>query len=262
MIRRTDFTEPLSPPWRFTQIGRGTVNQSPGLLRLDVPPTPARTYSDAQITDYTLRRDFFWNPPVRLTVTARAETSSPLGLQGTAGFGFWNHPFSPGEYTLRFPKAAWFFFASPPNNMQLALDIPGAGWKAATLDATRPQFLALLPTAPLGFLLMRIPALYRRLWPIGQRALGVSEHLLDTSLLFQRHTYTLDWQPDSLTFAVDSVTVHQTPSAPRGALGFVAWIDNQYAVVTPQGHFGWGLIPTDHPQSLLLDEIVIEGDTR
>ena len=99
---------------------------------------------------------------------------------------------------------------------------------------------------------MRVPALYRRLWPIGQRALGVSEHLLDSHLLLERHTYVIDWQLDSVRFEVDGVTLHQSPSAPQGNLGFIAWIDNQYAVVTPQGHFKSGVLPVPQTQTLVL----------
>jgi hypothetical protein len=267
MIRHTDFTEPLMPPWRITQLGRGVVTPAPGALRLAVPPTPANTYSDAQITDYAGKRDFVWRPPLRMTVTAHMDIAfvgeglkpSLTEMCGTAGFGFWNHPFVPGERGLRLPQVVWFFFSSPPSNMQLATDVPGPGWKAATLDATRWQFLALAPIAPVGFLLMRVPALYRRLWPVGQRAVGVSEHLLDTSLLAEKHTYSLDWRPETITFAVDGKTVHQTPSAPRGPLGFIAWIDNQYAVVTPKGQFGWGLLPVEREQALILEQVRIEN---
>jgi hypothetical protein len=57
---------------------------------------------------------------------------------------------------------------------------------------------------------------------------------------------------------VDGQIVHEAPHAPAGPLGFVAWIDNQYAVVTPQGHFGFGLVPLDQPQSLCLEHVSIE----
>ena len=92
-------------------------------------------------------------------------------------------------------------------------------------------------------LLMRIPAFYKRLWPIGQRAIGVSEHLLDAELLHEMHTYTIDWQPKSVIFRVDGHAVQRTTTALRGPLGLIAWIDNQYAVVTPQGRLGFGIVP-------------------
>jgi hypothetical protein len=239
--------------WRVTEIGQGRVSERPDALLLTTDPTPAGAYSDAQISDYQ-SSDFRWRPPLRMTVTA----SATADLRGTAGFGFWNQPFMPGQYRLRLPQAAWFFFSSPPNNMALARGVPGPGWKAATINARRWQFVTLLPAAPLGLLLMRMPALYRRLWPIGQQAIGVSEHLLDNALLTETHTYTLDWHKDKVLFAVDGAVIHQTPSAPRGPLGFVAWVDNQYAVVTPQGNFGAGVIPLEREQTLRLEHIQIK----
>lgn len=239
--------------WRVTEIGQGRVVEASDALLLTTDPTPAGMYSDAQISDYQ-DADFRWRPPLRLTVRA----SASAGLVGTAGFGFWNQPFMPGQYRLRLPQAVWFFFSSPPSNMALAQGVPGPGWKAAAINARRWQFAALLPAAPLGFLLMRVPALYRRLWPTGQRAIGVSEHLLDSALLAETHTYTIDWRRDGITFAVDGAEIHQTPSALGGPLGFVAWVDNQYAVVTPQGNFGMGVVPLEQSQTLRLEYIQIE----
>lgn len=251
------FENGLNPDWRVTQIGASAVTPLPGALHLTIHPTAAGDYADAQISDYA-SSDFKWRPPLRLTV--RAYSPQPASqLRGTAGFGFWNQPFMPGQVRLRLPQAAWFFFSSPPSNIHLARDVPGPGWKAATINARRWQFLALAPTAPVGVLLMRLPRLYRALWPVGQRALGVSEHLLDSGLLHERHTYTLEWQPDTILFSVDDQMVHQTPSAPRGPLGFIAWLDNQYAVVTPQGHMAFGLIPVEQGQSLILEYVSIES---
>ncbi len=237
--------------WRITEIGGGIVRQSGETTHLIVPPTPAVLYADAQISDYH-HTGFRWRPPVRMTITAHASASV-----GTAGFGFWNQPFMPGQAALRLPQAIWFFFASPPNNMALAKGVPGFGWKAATISANRLPFYLLAPLAPLGILLMRVPALYQRLWPLGQRAIGVSEQRLDLALLAATHTYTLDWRTHGATFAVDGVPVHESRYAPCGPLGFVAWIDNQYAIVTPQGHFGFGLIPVEREQSLTIEHIDI-----
>jgi hypothetical protein len=269
----TDFTQPLMLPWRITEIGSGRVEPSAGALRLTVPPTSSQVYSDAQLSDYAGKPDFAWRPPLRMTVRAYARVDPlPLApslrsgegeksnshLKGTAGFGFWNHPFVPGEKGFRLPQAAWFFFSAPPSNMALAKDVPGPGWKAATINATRRQFLALLPTAPIGVLLMRVPALYQRLWPIGQRAVGVSEQLLDSTLLLAAHTYTLEWHTNSVMFSVDDATVHKAPTVLAGPLGFIAWIDNQYAIVTPQGRLGFGLAEVKNTQSLIIESIRIE----
>lgn len=237
-----------------TQMGAGAVTQIATQTILHVPSASHTMYSNAQIASYQRRTDFDLYPPIRMTVTAWADGQ----LQGTAGFGLWDHPFAPGERGVRLPKAAWFFHSSPPNNMALAKGIPGYGWKAATFDATRWQFFALLPAAPMGALLMRIPTLYNLLWGIGQRAIGVSEHLLDSSLLTKNHTYCLDWYADRVVFSVDDAEVMTTDLSPRGALGFIAWVDNQYAIVTPQGRLGFGLLDVYQSQSLILEQIRIE----
>lgn len=234
-----------------TQIGAGQVKTANDSWVLTVPPTPPGRYSDAQIASYQKRSDFTVMPGIRMTVRARVEGE----VRGTAGFGFWNHPFVPGERGFRLPKAIWFFYGSPPNEMRLAYGIAGNGWKAATFDATRWQFLALLPTAPIGVLLMRIPFLYRYLWPVGQRAIGVHEYPLDSDLLAQEHTYTIEWRQDRVQFWVDDKSVLEANIRVRGPLGFIAWIDNQYAVVTPQGKLGAGLVEVKTSQSLIVSQL-------
>jgi hypothetical protein len=72
------------------------------------------------------------------------------------------------------------------------------------------------------------------------------------------HTYRLDWLAESASFYADDRLVLNTPCTPRGPLGFVAWLDNQYAVVTPQGHLGMGLVSVPERQWLGLDSLVIE----
>ena len=253
--------ETTGTTWRVTQIGRGVVQTLPGALWLTVKPASETMYSDAQISDYGNYTDDFyapfrWRPPLQMTVRARAKMSAG-SIQGTAGFGFWNQPFMPGQRRFRIPQAVWFFYSSPPSNMQLARGVPGPGWKAATFNARRWPFFALLPTAPLGFLLLRFPTVYERLWPLAQQALGVSEGLLEGDLLTRTHTYTLDWAVDSVRFAVDGERVHETDLSPGGPLGFIAWVDNQYAVVTPQGQFGFGLVPVAQEQSLVLEQVTI-----
>jgi hypothetical protein len=243
-----------SGDYHVTQAGGGLVTTGGPAIRLELPPSDNAHYHNAQISTYRTRRDFDQRPPLALTVRAYVEGES---IQGTAGFGFWNHPYAPGERGFRLPKALWFFYGAPPNDMALALDVPGHGWKAATFDATRWPFLALLPAALPGFLLMRIPALYRWLWPFGQRAIGVSETPLDADLLRQPHEYRLEWHPDRVVFKVDGGIVHESQQALRGPLGFVAWIDNQYAIVTPRGRFGSGLVAIPTAQALIIESLEI-----
>lgn len=244
--------------YHITELGNGKITRHNSQITCSVFPSPREHYHDAQITDYptALRRYFLWRPPLRLTVQARFSHPETT-LKGTAGFGFWNHPIARNMRGLpRIPQAMWFFFASPPTNMPLAYGVKGHGWKAAIMDVLTWRFFALLPFAPVGFLLMRIPILYQHLWKIGQRAIKVSECLLDIDMT-QTHTYTLEWYPRKVRFWVDGQRIHETLYAPKGPLGFIAWIDNQYAVVTPQGHLGVGFTSIENEQHLFLDSIKI-----
>jgi len=54
--------------------------------------------------------------------------------------------------------------------------------------------------------------------------------------------------------------VLETDRSPRGRLGFVAWIDNQYAVVTPRGNFKFGLLDAPFEQWMEVSEINVTSD--
>jgi len=243
-----------SSPWRLTELGGGLVKQETDEISLMLPTGAANAYHDAQISDYSAAaRDFVNEPPLRLELRARARGE----ISGTAGFGFWNHAFVPGERRFRLPQALWFFYGGRATDIALAQGVAGKGWKAATFDAKNWRFGALLPLAPLGFLLMRSRRLYDRFWPLGQAAIGVSEAALDSSLLSDFHSYRIEWRRDGASFAVDGAVVLRAPEVPQSRLGFIAWIDNQYAIVTPQGRFGHGLLAIAQQQSLHLRDISI-----
>jgi hypothetical protein len=228
------------------QVGRVTLDDE--CARLTLGKSDTQSYSDAQVDDYHEDRILHWRPPVQMRV--RARFSRPQNaLAGTAGFGFWNEPFGMTEigpkresvFRFRLPQALWFFFASPPSNMDLALDVPGYGWKAATIDASGIWVKLLLPFAPLGMLACRWHWAYRRLWPLAQRILKIDEAMVVTKME-EWHEYTLIWEKRRVRFSVDSEEICCTRFAPRGPLGFVAWVDNQYMVVTPQGLIRNGLL--------------------
>ena len=80
--------------------------------------------------------------------------------------------------------------------------------------------------------LMRIPWLYRRLWPIGQRAIGVQEAQVRCDLTHW-HTYEIEWGQQGARFRVDGETVLISDQSPGGPLGLVIWKDNQAMTVTP-----------------------------
>jgi hypothetical protein len=242
--------------WRRLLVGGGGLVAQEDALRLLLPPVRAGRYADAQLDDYAglRRRDFPWRPPLRMTVRARF-SAAPLG---TAGFGFWNNPFTPLGGLPVPPRAIWFFYASPPSDMALAEGVPGHGWKAATIDTLRPRALLWAPLAPLVVLLNRRPALRRRLWPRLQRAIQVAEAPLDAGLE-DWHAYALEWRADGARFLVDGQPVLETDRSPRGPLGFVAWIDNQWAVATPEGRLAFGLLDVPRPQWMDLAQVRIEG---
>jgi hypothetical protein len=245
------------PPERWLRwpVGAGRLILADSGLRLVVPRSTERRYSNAQIDDYAgMPRDRYpWRSPLRLTVRARFSES----LRGTAGFGFWNHPFAPHTGIGALPEAIWFFRSSPPNDLPIALDVPGHGWKAATIDATHARARRWIPLAPAVILLNQRPAWRRRVWPLVQRDLGIAEAIIGESPV-EWHTCVLEWRRDGARWLVNDRVVLESSRSPRGPLGFVAWIDNQYAVARPTGRLGWGPLDVIEPQWIDLVELRIE----
>lgn len=232
----------------LAQGGAGLARMHTG-LRLIRPPTSNGRYANAQLDDHRgrPRREFRWEPPLRLEVRARFSHDGNA-LHGTAGFGFWNDPFGmAGTWPPAAPQVSWFFFASPPSQMALALGADGHGFKAAVLDCSRWPFYALLPFALPGMGLMRWPRAERLLWPLAQRVLGADEMALDVALS-EWHAYALMWRRDGVRFEVDGRAFFETERSPRGPLGFVAWIDNQYLIASRQGRFAHGVVGCNETQ--------------
>lgn len=247
-----------SPRWKTFVRGSGVLEPTEEGLRFVNVDTVDSEYTNAQIDDYQdlARGDFLWRPPLLLAVRARFSHAAGE-LNGTAGFGFWNDPFlMTGWRWPAPPRAIWFFYSSAPSDMKLDINTPGRGWKAATIDAQRWSFFALLPTAPLAIPLMNLRPLYHTFWPLGQRAINVSEALVPARMTGW-HTYTIDWQPHSAHLAVDGETVLSCQMSPRGPLGFVMWLDNQYMVATPKGRFKYGLLEAPGRQWMELSRLEI-----
>ena len=237
------------------EIGGGIVRRLEGdQFRLSLP-AGSKAYVNAQIDDYRrlARRDFPWSPPVLMRLEARTSTPQPTG---TFGFGFWNDPFSvsigQGGGARRFPsspQAAWFFFGSPPHDLALVEGVPGRGWKAASLRTPRIPSLVLAPLAVGAIVLAQIPGLKR---PVMRTALqfAEAEEILLSNPFSEWHRYELEWLEDGVRFAIDGRTILQTAVSPPAPLGFVTWIDNQYAIASPQGGFRFGVLPLAEGQWL------------
>src|SRR2546426_1801800 len=263
-----DFNEPLEQHWTETCIGGGTLHLANSVLRMSFESARQGQYTDAQIDDYNNlpRAAYPWQPPLRMQVIARsslpAATFSSTSedsriLRGTAGFGFWNYPFSVRGDILMLPEAIWFFYASPPSDMALVPGIPGWGWKAQVVHSMRPGALAatipLAATTVFGLLTRETRPAAR--WM--QRLTGAYEALLAVELT-NWHIYTLEWLHSEAAFWVDDKLVLRAPKPPTRPLGFVAWLDNQYAIATPRGVLRFGTFSSG-PQWLEMDSVKIES---
>ena len=226
-------------------------------------PATSNGYADTQIDDYGLDEHskqspgFLWKPGTRMALKARFSHNAD-SLIGTAGFGFWNAPF--GDPTVQrpaLPQATWFFFGSPPTDLPLALNKPGRGWFAATLDAGTASALMMIPIAPMVLLLNQFKGIRQRIWPKIQRRLGMSYAQIDVDIT-QWHTYRLEWRRDGCAFYVDDVCVLETEQSPRGPLGFVCWLDNQFMVAKANGRFASGTLITQQTQWLEVEMAGIE----
>ena len=228
--------------------GAAVQKMEHGGWRLEIPPGDKGEYRLAQLDDYSRlpRRDFAWRPGFRLQLQARA---SAAVLPGTWGFGLWNDPFSMGVLSgtgiLRLPalpNAAWFFFASPPNYLSLRDDLPAQGNLAAVFRSPRVPPLLLALGAPLLAVCL-VPPVMRLLRRWGRRV--IRQDAVDIALdPTAWHTYALQWLPGYVHFLVDGETVLQSAVVPRGPLGLVLWVDNQYAALPPSGRLGYGTLPT------------------
>jgi hypothetical protein len=262
-----NFASGIGSHWRRWVVGRGALESTGASLRMVNTDTVACDYADAQIDDYQgrPRRRLLWRPPLTLTVRARfSHPGPPLAtgngiLRGTAGFGFWNSPsIYRSEWLPMLPRALWFFYASSPSDMKLDLGTPGFGWKAAALDALRPAVVPWAVVSPLLIPLMNLRPCYRAVWPHVQRALRVAEAPV-TVAMTDWHTYVIEWGHETARFSIDGAPLLACV-APRGPLGLVIWLDNQYLVATPWGRLRYGYLAQPDRQWLEVAQVSVEAE--
>jgi hypothetical protein len=240
------------------EVGGGQVLQSGALTRFVIPASNNRRYVDAQWDNYHgLRRSQFPNhPPLRLSLRARfSHEAEQLG--GTAGFGFWNDPFTLwGGGILASPNTLWFFAGSPPNDQYFCEGVRGWGWKAATLNTGRWPPLLVAPAALPAIVLTQVPGLGRLIMKLGRKMIKARERLLDVKMT-EWHAYEIVWETEEAIFRVDATEVFRSPAPPAPPLGFVLWIDNQYAMASESGQFGFGLIAHTEERWMEIEDLVL-----
>ena len=253
---------------------------------LAIPAGKGDKYRLAQLDDYAqlARRYFPRRSPVRLSLLARTSSNS---IPGTWGFGVWNDPFGlslgfgGNQFRLpALPNAAWFFCASEENYLSFketrhpstptrsAQDgsVAANGFLVQTFRS--PRFdLQLIPAGlALPFSQRKTRQLLGkvieedgiRLWtPAASRRIPEpvpGRQRVDPT---QWHRYQLCWHERRVNFTVDDVVVFESPVSPRGPLGLVIWIDNQYAAFTPEGKIRFGVLENPEPAWLEVKEIEI-----
>jgi hypothetical protein len=234
-----------------------------GTCRLQIPAGPAGRYRLAQLDDYNdlPRKEFPWKRACSLQVQMRASADQ---IPGTWGVGFWNNPFGlailKGVEMLRLPtlpQSVWYFFASPQNYLSFHDHLPAHGSLAATFRS-QPRFKPELVLATLCLPLLAIPttARYLRKLICNFVRQDSQELRIDPTLW---HDYLLDWKNDRAIFQVDGRVLFETEIVPQGPLGFVLWVDNQYAAFPPDGRIRFGTLENPEPAWIEVRNLSING---
>lgn len=216
------------------------------VTRLTIPGGETGAYRLAQLDNYRglKRSDFLHQARLRMCIEARVSAQE---LPGTWGFGLWNDPFSLslglGGGTRRLPalpQAAWFFFASERNYLSFRDDQPAHGMLAGVFRSLDVPTWALSPAGlALPFMALR---------PLARIARRAVHALIDEGAARLSHNvtdwqrYELHWEADFVEFSVNHQVVFRAALSPRGPLGFVLWIDNQFAAFPPDGTLSFGTL--------------------
>lgn len=132
------------------------------------------------------------------------------------------------------------------------------GWKAMSLVTRRVPGLLLAPSALAALALSRVPGVRRPVVSLALGQVSAAEAILDAELEDWR-TYEISWGIEQVAFRVDGRDVFQADLAPNGPLGFVTWIDNQYAIVSPQEGIRFGVEELRANQRLELTDLSVSN---
>jgi hypothetical protein len=251
----------INIPQHLQLTGNVTIGGEPGVTRLELPAGPAGRYRIAQMDDYSRlpRGAFLYQPPVSLSLRARVSSNN---LPGTWGFGFWNDPFALGigikGSGLRMPalpEAAWFFFGSQQNDLSFSSKSPANGLSASVFtSATIPPILLPLGLPALPFMGIKPAARLIRL--LAARFIHDVFTRVEINTA-EWHQYELEWLPETVKFQVDENVAFGSRISPRGPLGLVIWIDNQYAAFCVDGTVRYGTQGNLVPAWLEISDLTI-----
>jgi hypothetical protein len=236
--------------WNRLAAGSAWVEESFG-LKLSLRNAPSGRLSVAQIDDYIdrPRSDYLWLPPLIFKLKARVSHASG-DLMGTAGFGFWNN-MAPmwGNGMEVNPNWIWFYYASPQSTISLTRGLPN-GWKVSAVNGGRggERSMATANT------FMRIPLLGRLFSGVRMPA---REKALDNWDFTQWHEFEIHWLPEAIHFRIDGDEVLAARVKVDIPLAFIAWIDNNFASVKPNGEFEVGNLAIEQEQSLMIQTLEI-----
>jgi hypothetical protein len=190
------------------------ITQTGDDWRMEIPAGTRGTYRLAQLDDYTR----LWNDPFGLS----------FGFGGTAG------------RLPTLPQAAWFFYGSTENYLSFRDDLPANRFFAGTFRSPSIPSLLLAPSA-LTLPLLPIRPISRWMRRLTSKIIHQSSVPVQVDVT-KWHDYKISWRRDGCSFFMDGQPILETPISPRGPLGLVIWIDNQYAAWGPDGRAGWGVL--------------------
>jgi hypothetical protein len=249
------FDEGAEPYWERYVTGRAEMSLGNGAVRLTVAGASRDSLSDAEFGDYRriTRARLPWRPPLRMSVRARF-SDQPAQLRGTAGFGFWNAPGDASRPLVAAPNALWFFHNGPESDMRWTPEARGWGWRAEMLNfGTYPA-----PLVTLGALLVSLPGIGRLAASAATSRARTAVLPIDASLECTRwHDYTILWFGESAMFGIDDRLLGIVRHPPGVGLGFVAWMDNQRATISPGGNAWFDLMDVPQRQWLEIDHVSI-----
>ncbi|HSM23258.1 MAG TPA: family 16 glycosylhydrolase [Anaerolineaceae bacterium] len=231
-------------------------------LTLTIPAGRKGKYRWAQFDDYLFRprTDFQWITPIHFSLEARCTNPDH---QGTWGFGFWNDPFNISlgvkgsvKRLPVLPNCAWFFYASESNSLSFESKLPAQGFLAATFSSPLIPSLLFAPTLPfLPLLINKHFARFAR--KILSFVVKQDAALLDIDVS-DWHTYQINWQKHNVQFMIDYQMVLSTSKPPKGKLGIVIWVDNQYAAFKPNGQIAFGTLAGHTDTTLEIKNLVVK----